>query len=124
MPTSAFRSESLLLLAAVVLGLSHAPLGFAARTKPTIDYNRDVKPILSENCYTCHGPDGGRRKAGLRLDQKEAALSELKSGERAIVPGDTSKSALIARITTTDEDDHMPPAKSGKHLSDAQIDVL
>ena len=124
MATSAFRGKSLPLLAAVILGLSPAWSARAASTKSSIDYNRDIKPILSENCYTCHGPDGGRRKAGLRLDQKEGALDTLKSGDRAIVPGDIAKSALISRITTTDEDDHMPPAKSGKHLTDAQIDTL
>src|SRR3954454_2277413 len=110
MPTSAFTVKSLPLLAALVLALTPSFPVRAASTKPSLDYNRDVKPILSENCYTCHGPDGGRRKAGLRLDQKDAALDTLKSGNRAIVPGDAAKSELIARITTTDQDDHMPPA--------------
>lgn len=89
-----------------------------------IQYNRDVRPILSENCYQCHGPDKNHRKAGLRLDVKEEAFKALESGEHAIVSGDLDKSALIHRITTTDEDDHMPPAKSGKKLTSAQIDTL
>src|SRR6266478_2585810 len=96
----------------------------AGKPKSTIDFNRDIRPIFSDNCYTCHGPDSGKRKAGLRLDQQEGAMTELKSGNRAIVPGDVSKSALIARITTTDEDDHMPPLKTGKHLSQSQVDLL
>jgi hypothetical protein len=99
-------------------------LGAATASKSKIDYNRDIRPILSENCYACHGPDAGKRKAGLRLDLKDAAQSELKSGNHAIVPGDVSKSSIVARITTSDEDDRMPPAKTGKHLTGAQIDIL
>src|ERR1044071_2806511 len=75
----------------------------------TILYNRDIRPILSENCYQCHGPDKNHRKAGLRLDVKEEAFKILESGEHAIVTGDPDKSAVIHRIVTTDEDDHMPP---------------
>jgi hypothetical protein len=90
----------------------------------TIQYNRDIRPILSENCYQCHGPDKNHRKAGLRLDVKEEAFKILESGEHAIIAGDPDKSTVIHRITTTDEDDHMPPAKSGKKLTSAQIDTL
>ena len=72
-----------------------------------IEYERDIRPILSENCYACHGPDEGKRKAGLRLDRKEDAFKSLKSGEIAIVAGDTAKSELIRRISTTDADDKM-----------------
>ena len=89
-----------------------------------IDYNRDIRPILSENCYACHGPDEGKRKAGLRLDRKEDAFKKLKSDAIAIVPGDVAKSELISRLTTTNEDDRMPPTKSGKALSPAQIVLL
>src|SRR5437773_12420550 len=87
----------------------------------TVEFNRDIRPIFSDNCYACHGPDQNKRKAGLRLDQKEGALSELKSGNHAIVPGDIAKSALIARLTTKDDDDRMPPIKTGKNLTAAQI---
>src|SRR5678810_833778 len=65
-----------------------------------VDFNREVRPILSDHCYACHGPDDGKRKAGLRLDREEEAFKELKSGERAIVAGDLEKSALVKRITT------------------------
>src|SRR5689334_21610653 len=85
---------------------------FAASGAParsTVDFNRQIRPILSDNCYACHGPDAEKRKAGLRLDKKEGALAELKSGNHAIVPGDTAKSTLVFRITTRDEDDRMPP---------------
>ena len=96
----------------------------AANPPAKLDFNRDIRPILSDNCYACHGPDAEKRKAGLRLDLKDGALAPLKSGEIAIVPGDLAKSELIARITTKDEDDLMPPAKSGKTLTANQIDLL
>lgn len=89
-----------------------------------VQYNRDVRPILSENCYQCHGPDRNHRKAGLRLDVKEDAFKKLDLGEAAIVAGDLEKSLLIARIVTADEDDHMPPEKSGKKLTAAQVETL
>src|SRR5437867_1904571 len=100
-----------------------APATNAPR-KADVDYNRDIRPIFSENCYACHGPDQNKRKAGLRLDQKDDAFKELKSGNFAIVPSDLEKSKLIERITTKDDDDRMPPLKTGKHLTPAQIDLL
>ena len=67
-------------------------------TAPTkVDFNRDIRPIFSEHCYACHGPDEKKRKAGLRLDVQANAFAELKSGNRALVPGDLTRSALIAR---------------------------
>jgi hypothetical protein len=95
----------------------------ASGTKP-IEFNRDIRPILSDNCFACHGPDENKRKAKLRLDSKEDAFKPAKSGDYAIVPGDLKKSQIIARITATDEDEKMPPAKSGKKLTAAQIDLL
>src|SRR2546426_6295778 len=92
--------------------------------KSEVDYNRDIRPIFSENCYACHGPDSNKRKAGLRFDRKQDAFKELDSGNYAIVPGDLAKSKLIYRITTRDTDDRMPPAKTGKHLTDEQIEKL
>src|SRR5262245_14596791 len=80
----------------------------------TIDFNRDIRPILSDNCFACHGPDDKARKGRLRLDLHDEALQPAKSGERAIVPGDTAHSELIRRITAKDPDDVMPPPKSGK----------
>src|ERR1051325_3033886 len=106
-------------LAALALTIS----GAVIRGAP-VDFNREVRPILSDHCYACHGPDEGKRKAGLRLDREEDAFKELKSGEHAIVAGDLEKSALVKRITTSDQDDIMPPVKHGKPLSKAQIDTL
>src|SRR5262249_28026921 len=82
--------------------------------KQTIDFNREIRPILSENCFACHGPDKNKRKAGLRLDRAEEATSKLESGDRAIIPGDVEKSKLLKMVTSADEDDRMPPKKSGK----------
>ncbi|MDB6039622.1 MAG: Planctomycete cytochrome, partial [Verrucomicrobiales bacterium] len=76
------------------------------------------------HCYACHGPDEAKRKAGLRLDNEQIALKELKSGARAIVPGDLKNSAMIERIHSADPDEKMPPAKGGKPLSKEQIDLL
>ncbi len=73
------------------------------------DFNREVRPILSNRCLKCHGPDEEKREAGLRLDLRDAALAELDSGERAIVPGHADASELVARITSDDPDLVMPP---------------
>src|SRR6185436_296703 len=89
-----------------------------------IEFNRDIRALLSDNCFACHGPDENKRKAKLRLDVKEDALKPAKSGDLAIVPGDLKKSQLIARITSKDEEEVMPPPKTGKKLTPAQIDLL
>ena len=89
-----------------------------------VRYNRDVLPVLAEQCFTCHGFDKGRRKAGLRLDLAEGARAELESGARAVVPGDVKASALIQRIFAEDSDETMPPKKTGKQLTTEQKDVL
>ena len=89
-----------------------------------VDYNRDIKRILSNNCYACHGPDEKKVKGGLRLDSFEGATKELKSGERAIVPKDLVESALAYRITAEDVDERMPPADSNKKLSSREVALL
>src|SRR5438067_1634271 len=87
---------ALLLFGASALAESKHASPVRSRAAP-VDYNRDIRPIFSENCYACHGPDQNKRKAGLRLDQKEEAFKELKSGNFAIVAGDLSRSKLIER---------------------------
>ncbi len=89
-----------------------------ART-PKLEYNRDIRPILSENCFACHGVDSAARQGDLRLDQREAALSS-----KAIVPGKLHESELINRIVTDDADLKMPPAKSHKTISPGQLELL
>lgn len=86
---------------------------------PPVDYARDVKHILSNRCYACHGPDESQRKADLRLDVRDSAIAG------AIVPGDAGQSELIRRITTADPEEQMPPAGSKKPvLTPAEIDVV
>jgi len=96
----------------------------ANKPAPAIDFNREIRPILSENCFKCHGPDDQGRKAKLRFDRKEDAFKPAKSGDLAIVPGDPAKSKLIERITNKDPDEIMPPTKTGKKLTARQIELL
>src|SRR5437660_12631295 len=79
--------------------------------KPTIDFQREIRPILSENCFQCHGPDAGTRMAGLRLDLKESAM--------AVVKGKSAESLLYQRISATDAARRMPPEASDKSLNAA-----
>ncbi|MGV3661227.1 MAG: PSD1 and planctomycete cytochrome C domain-containing protein [Prosthecobacter sp.] len=89
-----------------------------------IIFNRDIRPILSDKCFHCHGPDEKERKAGLRLDLRDEALKPAESGAVALVPGTPKESELIARCLTTNEDDLMPPTKLGKPLTQREKDLL
>lgn len=89
-----------------------------------LSFNRDVRPILSQHCFSCHGPDEKTRKHGLRLDLEEDARRALKSGHRAVVPGKPEDSALVARIELPDGDEKMPPAETKRPLSAEKIAVL
>src|SRR5262249_15450878 len=89
-----------------------------------IEFDRDIRPILSNKCFACHGPDKARRKAGLRLDTPEGAVAPAKSGERAVVAGDLDQSELFQRITAEDNARRMPPKNSGKTLEPAEIERL
>src|SRR5262245_53955062 len=83
-----------------------------APPKP-VDFTREVRPILVERCFQCHGPDEKTRKSGLRLDERDGATKQMRSGERAVVPGDPKKSELIARVRSKEPTEVMPPAKVG-----------
>ena len=87
-----------------------------------LTYNRDIRPILSDNCFSCHGP--AKQKAGLRLDVREVATQPVESGSIAIVPGKPDASEAMHRIFAKDEDDQMPPADSGHTLTATQKEVL
>ncbi len=95
--------------------MAYGPL----RAEEPIAYNRDIRPILADNCFACHGPDSASRKADLRLDQREAAL-----GAMAIVPGKPEESALIERILSEDPEMVMPPPATKKQLSAEQKALL
>lgn len=88
-----------------------------------VSFNEDIRPLLSNRCYRCHGPDEGDRKAKLRLDTREGALREHK-GFAAIVPGNLEDSELIYRIVTDDEDEMMPPPEKGERFTKEQIDLF
>ena len=114
--SSVGRVLSLCLLA--ILGES--PLN----ADPAISFNRDIRPILSDRCFQCHGPDKSQRKAGLRLDIREEAVSVLKSGEMAVVPERPDLSLLMHRIETENPDDRMPPPDSNKSLTRSERELL
>ena len=80
-------------------------------------FNRDIRPLLSDNCFACHGPDEHERKAKLRLDIKEGGAYENRDGIIPIVPNNPDKSEIILRLLADDEDDLMPPKKSGQQNS-------
>ena len=90
-----------------------------------LEFNRDIRPILSDGCFHCHGPDEKERKGGLRLDLETHAFMAAKSGFPAIVKGDAEESEMIARIFLSDDDDeHMPPLDSGKSITLEQKEIL
>jgi hypothetical protein len=98
------------------------PVHAQSASKP-VDFNRDILPILSDNCFTCHGPDEGKRKARLRLDEKEGIFAD-RGGYQVVVPGRSADSLLFQKITATDEKMWMPPEYSNRKLTPAQIDLI
>ena len=113
-----FSLPILTVTAQVLLITLTAPLRSSAATND-VRFNRDIRPILSENCYACHGPDKNQRKAKLRLDMREVALER-----GAILPGKPAESKLIQHIFSTDPDEIMPPPRTEKTLTAAQKDLL
>jgi mono/diheme cytochrome c family protein len=111
-----------LLLAVLALSAT-ASRGAAAGGSGAVDFNRDIRPILSDNCYQCHGPDEKARKSKLRLDTKEGAF-RLNDGKGILIPGKSAESELIRRVTNPDPDEVMPPPKSNRKLTAVQIDLL
>src|SRR5579862_2626914 len=118
-----FRHAFFLFLSAIVLFALTASAS-AAASNADVQYNRDIRPILSENCFACHGADSASRKAGLRLDHFEPATAADKDGKHAIVPGNPKDSLLIQHINATDPDDRMPPPRTLKVLTPQQKDLL
>jgi len=103
---------------------AHIGIRLPAAEPAAPDFNREVRPILSANCFKCHGPDEKVREAGLRLDRRDLAIAKLESEATAIVPGQPDKSELVRRIFSDDESERMPPPTANKTLSAAQKEVL
>lgn len=89
-----------------------------------VEFNRDIRPILSDICYHCHGPDQAQRKADLRFDTEAGALADLGGGRHAIVPGKPDQSELIKRLLSTDPDERMPPPSLERQLTERQIALV
>jgi hypothetical protein len=102
---------------------ARAPLAAENALPTVIEFNRDIRPILSDNCYACHGPDKNARKGNLRLDVEEEARAD-RGGYRVLVPGKPEDSELINRITHKEEHERMPPRKFGKKLTERQIALV
>jgi mono/diheme cytochrome c family protein len=118
-------SAVVFLLAGLVLAAWADRPASAGKSSPDgkVQFARDIRPILATNCFTCHGPDQGPRKAGLRLDLPDEARQELRSGNRAIVPGKVQESQLVARIFATDKK-VMPPPDSNHKLKESEKELL
>ena len=110
-------------VAALILSLG-LPLAAADKPSAKVDFQRDVRPIISAKCYHCHGPDDAAREAKLRLDIRDEAVKERKGKTFAIKPGDVKNSEVVARISTTNADDIMPPPKTGHPLTKEEIETL
>lgn len=115
------RGWSALALLAVALG-SSAPA--QADLPAEIDYNTHIRPILSDKCYACHGPDAAERQGGFRLDEKDSAFGEADSGLAPITPGDLENSELVARIMSDEEGYQMPPVETNKHLKPEEKELI
>ena len=118
MPAREPRIRPTCVIAALCVAMSAAQGSVRAA-----DYDRDVRPILAAKCFTCHGPDADSRAAGLRLDTFEGATAVLKSGLRAIAPGDPAASEMLARVAHADPDELMPP-DGREPLSEAELDAI
>src|SRR5947208_480707 len=114
-----------LLLALPAAAAAAAPAATAGQASAGGDvrYSRDIRPILSDHCFACHGPDEKARKAKLRLDTKQGLLGQGENGP-IVKPGDSGGSALFGRITAADPDERMPPAKHGKPLDGRQVEII
>jgi hypothetical protein len=120
------RGSGRIFLMACGLALA-TPWAFGADDPPAtdrVDFNRQVRALLSDRCFACHGPDSRDRKGGLRLDTPEGMFEEARSGFAPVVPGDVEESELIARITTDDDADRMPPKSLGRDLTAEEIEVF
>ena len=117
---SCFR-WSLVLVFVAVSGIASA----APPEGDRVDFGRDIRPLLSDRCFHCHGPDEKHREEGLRFDTKDGAMAALESGGYAIVPGKPDESVILERLISDDPDERMPPADSNKPaLTKEQVELF
>ncbi len=116
-----FTTALALVLLAILLTIAGA---VAVAAEPPVDYNRQIRPLLADHCWKCHGPDATQRQAGLRLDVRESATAAAESSARPIVPGRPDKSELVRRINAADPGERMPPADENKPLLAADKQLL
>src|ERR1700677_1511827 len=114
------RLAPFLSLSALVLAVGSSA---AAPPVERVEYNRDVRPILADHCFACHGPDKNTRKAGLRLDNAADATAK-RDGSQAVAPGKPEASEILKRLTAEEPSQRMPPAKFSKPVSDKQLAIL
>jgi hypothetical protein len=117
------RDRATVVIAGLIFSALFASAAIGAPLPEKLSFNTHIRPILSNNCFYCHGPDEKHREAKLRLDIREDAVRDL-GGYAAVVPGKPDASEIIKRITTDDEDDLMPPVKSKKKLTPEQKETL
>src|SRR5438477_11621002 len=113
-----FLNASRALIAGLVLTIA-----WALAEDAKVGFNRDVRPIMSDTCFRCHGPDKNARMAGMRLDIRDEAIRPTRSGRTPIVPGDPDKSEIVARILASGRT-VMPPASAHKELTEAQKNTI
>lgn len=117
--------KTLILICAALAAIAHsADRAVAADDKTTVSFNRDIRPIFSDTCFRCHGPDKNARKAGLRLDIRDEATKKTKSGVIPIVPGKPEESEIVRRVFSNDEYEMMPPKAAHKALTEKQKETI
>lgn len=112
------------ILVALAIAEVFAPGALAKGPGEPVDFMREIRPLLAQNCLMCHGPDEGTRESGLRLDTRAGATSEADSGLPAVIPGDGENSELLTRLSSQEDDLRMPPPDAGRQLSPDQIAVV
>src|SRR3954465_11170735 len=124
LPTMSAVYRILTCLVFLAAGQYLGSLVSAAENVEKGDFQRQIRPLLADKCFACHGRDAEHREGSLRLDERDTALKGGDSGEPAIGPGQADKSELVRRIFSADDDERMPPPKSHKELTAAEKDLL
>lgn len=117
-------TQPILLLVWMLLSTSNAGAWQASQTNGKVDFQTEIRPILSNRCFACHGPDENTVEAGLRLDSFDGATSKAESGRSAIVPGNITESELLRRVSSQDDDIRMPPPHFGERLTSRETELL